>query len=106
MKTFTQIKKIATLWLYTDVNTNNKRSITQGGFKMKPVRFLTAMVVMILSTQMVFAITPAGTTITNVATGTYADVNGNDMGSVSSDPVTTTVSSVGGVTLQTDLTRL
>ncbi|MEA2076861.1 MAG: DUF11 domain-containing protein [Candidatus Marinimicrobia bacterium] len=41
--------------------------------------------------------TPAGTVITNQATGEYKDANGNAMASVTSNEVTTTVTQVAGV---------
>lgn len=41
--------------------------------------------------------TPAGTVISNYATGEYKDANGNSMTSVTSNTVTTTVSQVAGV---------
>lgn len=90
----------ATQWLNQDIN-NNKRSKKQGGFIMKPVRFLTMVAIFLLSTSMVFAITESGTVITNQASGTYNDVNGNAMTGVNSNAVTTTISEVGGVTLTT-----
>jgi uncharacterized repeat protein (TIGR01451 family) len=40
--------------------------------------------------------TPAGTVISNYATGEYKDANGNSMTSVTSNTVTTTVTQVGG----------
>lgn len=66
---------------------------------MKPIRFLTLVVTILLSTSMVYAITASGTVITNQASGTYYDANGNSMTGVNSNSVTTTVSEVGGVTL-------
>lgn len=41
--------------------------------------------------------TPAGTAITNKATGTYTDANDNTYAPVTSNTVTTTVSQVGGI---------
>ncbi|MFA6793145.1 MAG: hypothetical protein WCS29_04595, partial [Candidatus Neomarinimicrobiota bacterium] len=51
-----------------------------------------------LSVSMAFAAgTPAGTAITNFATGTYRDANGNALAPVTSNTVTTIVSQVAGV---------
>ena len=72
--------------------------------KMKPTRFLTAAVILIGLTATAFAAgTPAGTTISNQATGTYKDANGNTIaGGVSSNTVTTTVSQVAGTSVGND----
>ncbi len=43
--------------------------------------------------------TPAGTAITNFATGEYRDANGNELPNVTSNTVTTIVSQVAGVTV-------
>jgi uncharacterized repeat protein (TIGR01451 family) len=43
--------------------------------------------------------TPAGTTISNQATGTYKDANGNALDGVSSNTVTTTVDQVAGTSV-------
>jgi uncharacterized repeat protein (TIGR01451 family) len=60
---------------------------------------LTIVLLLILvSSSLIFAAgTPAGTTITNYATGTYQDANGNPRPQVTSNTVTTTVSQIAGV---------
>jgi uncharacterized repeat protein (TIGR01451 family) len=71
---------------------------------MKPARFLTVVMILVLGSTMVYAAgTPAGTSITNQASGYYNDANGNVIAD-SGDPalsniVTTVVSQVAGVTL-------
>ncbi|MCF7808468.1 MAG: DUF11 domain-containing protein [Candidatus Marinimicrobia bacterium] len=70
---------------------------------MKPTRFLTVAVILIGLTASAFAAgTPAGTTISNQATGTYKDANGNALDGVSSNTVTTTVSQVAGTSVGND----
>ena len=53
---------------------------------------------LVLATSVAFAAgTPAGTAISNYATGAYRDANGNQMADVTSNTVTTIVSQVAGV---------
>jgi len=71
--------------------------------KMIPTRFLTtALILMGLVATAFAAGTPAGTEITNQATGTYKDANGNALAGVSSNEVTTTVSQVAGTSVGND----
>jgi uncharacterized repeat protein (TIGR01451 family) len=59
---------------------------------------LIAVLVLCLAVSPAFAAgTPAGTAITNFATGNYRDANGNALPSVTSNTVTTIVSQVAGV---------
>jgi len=72
----------------------------KGGFKMKPTRFLIVAIVllgMVATVTAAGALTPAGTAITNQATGNYQDANLNDMTEVLSNEVSTIVSQVGGI---------
>ena len=65
---------------------------------MKPTRIVTVMVVLFLATSLSFAAgTPAGTAITNFATGDFKDLMGNLLPEVTSNTVTTIVSQVAGV---------
>ena len=65
---------------------------------MRTKTLLLAVLVLCLSVSMAFAAgTPAGTAITNFATGTYRDANGNALAPVTSNTVTTIVSQVAGV---------
>jgi len=72
---------------------------------MKPIRFLTVVIVLLGMVAMLNASgTPAGTTISNQAQGSYDDANGNEVagsteGYVMSNTVTTTVSQVAGAAL-------
>ncbi len=81
---------------------------TKGGLKMKPTRFLTvALVLLGLVATINAAGTPAGTTISNQAQGSYDDANGNEIagateGYLLSNTVTTTVSQVAGASLGAD----
>lgn len=62
----------------------------------------TAAILAVLAANPALALgTPAGTVITNQATVDYTDVNGNALSAVS-NPVTTTVSQVGGVLVDPD----
>ena len=71
---------------------SNNRSKAKGGFNMKPARFLTiALILMITATMAMAGGTPAGTLISNQATGAYEDTQGNEY-SASSNTVTTEVS--------------
>lgn len=70
---------------------------------MKPTRFLTAALILVGLAASAFAAgTPAGTTISNQATGTYKDANGNALTGVSSNTVTTTVDQVAGTSVGND----
>ncbi len=65
---------------------------------MKPKSaFLTALLLLIMVTLAFSAGTPAGTVISNFATGDYKDLNGNALPRVTSNTVTTTVTQVAGV---------
>lgn len=65
---------------------------------MRTKMLLTTLLVLCLSLSMAFAAgTPAGTAITNFATGNYRDANGNALPQVTSNTVTTIVSQVAGV---------
>ncbi len=71
---------------------------------MKPARFFAVVLILVLGSTMVYAAgTPAGTSITNQASGTYNDANGNEVAGSGnpelSNVVTTVVSQVAGVTL-------
>ncbi len=61
---------------------------------MKPTRFLIVALVLMGLVSTASAITRAGSTITNIATGTYQDASGTQMTGVTSASVTTTVSQV------------
>jgi len=65
---------------------------------MRTKTFLITVLVLAMAASFAFAAgTPAGTVITNFATGEYKDANGNAMASVTSNSVTTTVTQVAGV---------
>ncbi|MCK9483089.1 MAG: DUF11 domain-containing protein [Candidatus Marinimicrobia bacterium] len=65
---------------------------------MKTKVLLIAVLTISLAATLAFAAgTPAGTAITNYATGEYRDANGNSLPSVTSNTVTTIVSQVAGV---------
>src|SRR6056297_3534285 len=65
---------------------------------MRTKMFLTIVLVSILAMSFAYAAgTPAGTAITNFATGEYSDANGNALPNVTSNTVTTIVSQVAGV---------
>lgn len=65
---------------------------------MKPTRIMSVMIVLILATSLSFAAgTPAGTAITNFATGDFKDLMGNLLPEVTSNTVTTIVSQIAGV---------
>ncbi len=70
---------------------------------MKFKHVLVALLATIMLSSVAFAMvalpTPAGTEISNFATGNYRDANGNAMASVTSNTVTTIVSQVAGVDL-------
>jgi uncharacterized repeat protein (TIGR01451 family) len=57
---------------------------------------LTALVLVTASPASASTLTPSGTAISNFATVSYKDANGNPMPTVNSNTVTTTVSQVGG----------
>jgi len=65
---------------------------------MRTKLFLLTLLSVFLAMSFAYAAgTPAGTVISNYATGEYKDANGNSMSSVTSNTVTTTVSQVAGV---------
>jgi len=65
---------------------------------MKTKVLLIAVLTVCLASTLAFAAgTPAGTAITNFATGDYRDANGNSLPQVTSNTVTTIVSQVAGV---------
>lgn len=73
--------------------------------KLKPVLILIA-TVLVMSSLMFSAGTPAGTAITNYATGNYKDANGNSLPTVTSNTVTTIVSQVAGLDINPPLADL
>ena len=76
----------------------NKKNNKRGGSFMRTKTFLITVLVLAMAASFAFAAgTPAGTVISNFATGEYKDANGNAMASVTSNTVTTTVSQVAGV---------
>jgi len=85
------------------INMNQTTKQIQGGFKMKPTRFLTVVLVLLGLVATASAITEEGTVIQNQAFGNYEDANGNSMPQVESLVVSTTVSQVAGVSLGNNL---
>jgi len=89
-------------------NMKQTQKPNKGGFKMKPTRFLTVVLVLLgLVATLSAAGTPAGTSISNQAQGAYDDANGNEIagateGYLLSNTVTTTVSQVAGASLGID----
>ncbi len=86
-------------------NINQQQKQTKGGFKMKPTRFLIVAIVLLGMVATASAITRSGTTITNMATGTYNDASGVAMDAVASNEVTTTVSQVAYASFGTTLDK-
>jgi len=94
-----KLKKTMSMMKTKNQTTNLHSKPTQKGVTMNIKRLLVAMIAMLFAVSATFAITEAGTPISNQAFGNYYDAAGNQMDQVASNIITTEVAHLGGVTV-------